>query len=1038
MFNENQNYCQFNENLFVNDEKLDKFVILNKNGIRMRTITIFLVLPLIMLSVRSNAAVNAQYGFEDGVPAFVTVNGNGEVTFSGERFKDGANSLKFSWTGQSELVFNDFLAIEASMKVNGAGIMVWIYNTVPVDAPLRFTFKDWNDGEICHFDFNMNFRGWRTAWIKYIDMHLPDGRYYGDLKVADRPVNVSKMTVSTPPSVPAGTIYVDRLSFRTVKLHDQITPDMQIPDNNNHLARNMWHWCRLWEWEQYPELQAEPVGEEQKAMLSAVEERIDKMMAGGLSSAAYVKNTLLKRADDSYVKYGLKRLPDGSVTGAPLLSDDEFNNSLGEMRIRYIGQLVYYYAQDWFYTGNRANLDKVFTAMDHAIDQGFAFGSGQGTNHHYGYQVRELYKGMWLLRKEIAAAGKTDEYVRVLEYWSGLAETRLPFQKGRDEMLDSWHTLLECKLVAAMMNPSDDVRYAKMKALGVWLSGSLGYSPGTLGGIKPDGTSFHHGGLYPAYSVGAFAALGDYCRCTAGTDFTIDEDARKCFKHALLTMRDYCNLTDWGLGVCGRHPFNGFIPKADINAFASLALLGDLTGSGMAADPELGGAYLYLGAPDEELAAEIRKAGITSSGAPQGFFVLNYGAMGIHRRDNWMLVLKAYNSDVWSSEIYAADNRYGRYQSYGSAQLIGSGNPVSAEASGFSQEGWDWNRVPGATTIHLPFDMLENPLKGTLMERNDSRFPGVSSLDGKNGVLAFTYVERDRQNFCPGATATKSVFCFDNRIVFIGSGISNDSQYPTETTLYQLRLDDRNAEVDVNEEWLDAFPATYHFQGGGQAVLTDTKGNTYIIRDASGLTVLKQNQTSPSDTKKKTGTGDFVTAYIDHGVSPSEASYEYMMLVRPAGKDVNRYSRNLPYTVIRNDSGAHVVNDHVTGITAYVCYSAYDGAASAESFASLPSGKDSRPYLPVLSIDAETIVMEHALDGGGAVMSICTPDLGITQKGYTTAQPSQPILKKVVLDGVYSLDGNYMNVELSSEGGRTEITATCLDGQPVEFRLMKK
>ena len=25
MFNENQNYCQFNENLFVNDEKLDKF-----------------------------------------------------------------------------------------------------------------------------------------------------------------------------------------------------------------------------------------------------------------------------------------------------------------------------------------------------------------------------------------------------------------------------------------------------------------------------------------------------------------------------------------------------------------------------------------------------------------------------------------------------------------------------------------------------------------------------------------------------------------------------------------------------------------------------------------------------------------------------------------------------------------------------------------------------------------------------------------------------------------------------------------------------
>ena len=990
------------------------------------------------LAYESRAAINAQYGFESGVPGFVKVMGNGTVTEATEKFKDGTHSLKFHWTGQAELSFNNWTDLEASMKVNGAGLMMWIYNTAPMDAPLRITFLNWNDEEICHFDFNMNFTGWRTAWIKYIDMLSPYG-HYGDKKLADRLVNASKMTITPPASVPEGTIYVDRVSFSTKKLHDQITPDMQIPDNNWNLKRNMWHWCRLWEWEQYPLPEIMHATDAQIAMLAEVEKRMDEALSTGNPSPEYTQKTLVPRADNAYEKYGLKRLPDGSVTGAPLLSDDEFNNALGEMRIRFIQEIIWYYTLDYLYTGNKSNLDKIFVTFDHAIDQGFAYGSGQGTNHHYGYQIRDLYKAMWILRKEIAAAGKLDGYLKVLEYWSGMSECRKPFQYGRDEMLDSWHTLLNCKIIATMMNPDPDVRYTNMKNLGIWLSGSLAYSPGTLGGIKVDGTSFHHGGLYPAYSVGAFAALGDYCEFTAGTDFVIDENARRCFKNALLTMRNYCNLTDWGLGVCGRHPFNGFIPKADIEAFGSLALLGDLTGSGLAADPELGGAYLTLGGSDKSKVSAIKKAGISAAPAPEGFFVYNYGAMGIHRRGDWMLVLKAYNSDVWASEIYAADNRYGRYQSYGSAQLIGSGSPVSAKESGFSQEGWDWNRVPGATTIHLPFDMLENPLKGTLMERNDDRFPGVSSLEGRNGVLAFTYVEKDRKNFCPGATAHKSVFCFDNRIVFVGSGITNNSTYPTETTIYQLRLDDKAEEIDINLQYFDRFPFSYKHNEHTPVTFTDTKGNYYIMKDGKGLVVTKQSQTSPSDTKKKTGTGDFVSAYIEHGPSPVNVSYEYMMLVQPSGKDVNKFSKKLPYTVLRNDDEVHAVNDNVTGITAYVCYSAYRSDDNVKgALAALSKGKDAKPALPVAEVSAETIVMERPVEESKSVMSICTPDLGITQKGYTTPQESQPLVRTVVLDGEYALEGNHDNVKAVAEGGRTTISATCLHGQPVEFVLTAK
>lgn len=381
-----------------------------------------------------------------------------------------------------------------------------------------------------------------------------------------------------------------------------------------------------------------------------------------------------------------------------------------------------------------------------------------------------------------------------------------------------------------------------------------------------------------------------------------------------------------------------------------------------------------------------------------------------------MITLKGYNSDVWSSEIYTADNRFGRYQSYGSAQWIGI---EGAKKSGYSHDGWDWNRYPGVTSVHLPFDLLESPLKGTLMERNDSRFPGVSSLEGMNGCLAFTYVEKDRPNFCAGATATKSVFCFDNRIVHIGTGITNNSTYPTETTLYQLKLEDMYESVKVGKKSADEFPFEYCHQKEEQILVNDTKGNLYVVRNGKGLVVEKKIQSSQNDTKKKTGEDIFISAYINHGVAPSEASYEYMMVVKANPQDRSKYLKTVPYSVIQADNSAHVVKDDVTGITAYISYKGYKSDATL-----------------VADMPEEVIVMERTKAEGGIVMSVCTPDLGITEKGYTTKQQSQPLVKTVKLNGTWKLKSEMSNVTVFSDGGNTVITATCIHGQPVEFELV--
>lgn len=975
-------------------------------------VSAYLVISTVLIGTTATAAIDAKVNFEAELPKAFSAGENSRIELSDAHYKDGKQSLRWTWSAPSTLQYADYAQLMRSFRTKGAGIMLWIYNPKAVDADMRFSFET-PTGEVpYYFDFHMDFTGWRACWIKHIDM---PGEHSSQ--------QISKMIVRTPEGVDNGELFIDRMTPAEFKLNDQITPDKQIPDNNCNLKRTLWHWARLWEWEQYD--YATPLTEPtaaQKAMLDTAKSRIDAIVTATMSSTNYINGTIIPRALTNLEKAAIRRTPDGGIVGAPLLSNDECNRSKGELRQDDIENMLYAFALNSYLNHDTKYDDHFFLVFDHAIDQGFAFGHGNGTNHHYGYNIRKIYDAMWLMRDKIAARGKTDEYVKILAYWSGLAETRKPYVYGRDELLDSWHTLLTPKLISALMLPTEAEQYRATKALGEWLSGSLAVTPGTIGGIKPDGATFHHGGLYPAYSTGAFATIGYYCKATAGTDFTLSEPARRTFKLALMTMANYTNLRDWGLGIAGRHPLNeknNRIPDADINAFGYLAALGDLTGSGKGVDPELAGAFLRLKGADKEMTALFKKEGVTAGPMPEGFFAINYGAVGIHRRGNWMVTLKAYNSDVWSSEIYAKDNRFGRYQSYGTAPIIGSGSPTTALASGFEQQGWDWNRAPGATTIHLPFEELNSPQPGTLMERNPERFSGVSSLEGRNGVMGFQFVERDRKNFTAGATAHKSVFCFDNRMVFIGSGIdNNNTSYPTETTLFQLQLQTPNEPIEVTGQVVDAFPYQAA-KSGERQMFSDTKGNYYVVKNGM-VNILRQKQTSPNDKTLAAQTGDFVTAYIDHGKAPKQASYEYAVYIQPANKEITRFEKKDTYEVLQRDNNAHVVRDLTTGITGYVCFEAYTGNGL------------------VKSATEESILMERTDTNGEIVMSVCTPDLGLTEKTYTTTQESQPIQKQVLLTGSWELAAQYPGVEAVSKEGDTLLTITCRHGQPVEFRLKKK
>lgn len=936
-------------------------------------------------------------GFEDGVPESFKASGKGELKTSSLFYKEGESSLEWDFQPGSTLdVQISPLSLNAK-KEKLFGITLWIYNEKPQQDSIRFEFLN-KAGEVSYtFSYHLQAAGWRACWIAFDYMN-------GDKK--DKNIVAYRLVAPNR----KGRIFLDRLTFPEKKMNLRTTPDQQLPANNGLSNRDLWHWCLVWKWEQqsYDIPLASKLTPQQKKDLKTIEQRLTdylevKKSPQGQINAAY----------QTFEKAGITpSLAGTGFIGTPIVAPDEQDKKSGEMSWKDIETMLAGFAYDAYCNGNETSKKNYFTVFDYAIDQGFAFGSGMGTNHHYGYQVRKIYTTAWLMRNAIYKHPHRDAYLSTLRFWAALQETRQPCPPERDELLDSWHTLLMAKFISAMMHPDSREQEQALSGLSRWLSSSLRYTPGTLGGIKVDGTTFHHGGFYPGYTTGVLATIGEFIAFTNDTKFELTEDARQHIKSAFIAMRNYCNLYEWGIGISGRHPFGGKMGNDDIEAFANIALSGDLSGQGNKFDRALAADYLRLvRMEDTPNARFFKKEGIKPAEAPQGFFVYNYGSAGIFRRADWMVTMKGYTTDVWGAEIYTKDNRNGRYQSYGSVQIIGKGNPVSRAGSGFVQEGWDWNRLPGTTTIHLPFELLDSPLKGTTMARSKENFSGSSSLGGKNGMFAMKLMEREYKNFTPDFVARKSVFCFDNRLVCLGTGITNsNADYPTETTLFQTKYNGKDSKVGNDDYWL-----------------SDGYDNYYHVVDGAVRTQVAEQESRHEKTRAVTK-GKFSSAWLEHGKAPKDGTYEYMVLIQPSASELDELKKASAYEVVQRDQTAHVVFDKRTGITAYAAFENYKPAADAV----------------FISIPAETMVMVGNEGEKGMRMSVCDPNLNIAEKTYTTKEPSRPITKKILLKGRWNIGNVMLNnavkevPTVSYEGENTVLTVICQHGQPVELTLNKR
>ena len=933
------------------------------------------------------------WNLDNGVPE----NWYGEgLTCTTKRYKVGRGAIQWNWRKATHIEVKKPLNINNSfsLKDGKGGLMCWIYNTEAADDHIRIEFG--SNNEVAYsFKYYMDFTGWRACWVRFSEMD----------KVKDV-ASLDFMRINAPNTKDTGTIIIDRISFNGHPIHGRSTPDKQLPFINPMVNHN--HWGGQWYWETTYEhdiaLEAS-ITEEQKKAFRIIEDRVSKMIGGSVPSAD--ENWNFK---DKYNDFLIYKHADGSMSGRPIVSSDEFNPLLDDLKPMMLERVFYGLARGYVLADDDECKEMFFDLFDYFIDQGYDFGSGTGTQHHYGYQMMFIPKAFFIMRDELKANGRLKTAARMLHYWYGNAECRI--DKKVDEfqgVADLWNTKVMGRLIAVLLMEDSAEKVREMKAYSRLLDNTLQHVSGTVGGIKPDGSLFHHAIIYPAYAIGSLTGISPVIYAISDTPFQVGEQAMMNLSQAFLLMCNLSNKYDWPLTLAGRHPFSGKLSNGFIQGMGYLAQI-KMNGE---IDKDLAAAYMRLASPLNKEYNLFKNMGIKAQTDLNGFRVANYGSLGLHRRADWLVSVRGYSKFVRSGEIYQNDNRWGRYMSYGTVQINNTGNPIGSKSSGFVQDGWDWNRFPGITAIHLPLSKLYCPTR-IMMSTTDETFCGSSSLNDMNGIFGMKLHENIRkENFTPDHRARKSVFCFDDVIICLGSDIENSNkEYNTETTLFQLEAgQDSILQIDGKEVtgFYDLALAAKQSHE-----LIDNKHNKYFLPRGQHIKTTRSLQHSKHNKSERDTKGIFATAWIDHGKAPQGEAYEYAIVVNGA------LSGNQPnYRVLQQNKNAHIVEDKQTGITGLVLFE--PGAVK---------------HTLVKQVSHECLIMikesEDALN-----FSVCYPNINLGSDKYCDNKGSIPVTLEVDLKGKWISDDKSNQVKMKHLNGKTKMQFECIDGKVIELRLNK-
>ncbi len=944
--------------------------------LRVMISSILLVLATSFMPLKAQTTL---FSFEEGTfDSDYWSASNSVVSLSKEHVREGFRSLKWELASGAKIVLDyskKFPGMELSYnKV----VYIPIYCLKPGNDKLIISFyKD--SQKVCEGRQDLNYQGW-----------LPFQRYiYKDFG-KDVMQNFNRIEITYEPSKADNTqtLWIDGVctsasysgatslnNFYICQMGPQMITDYLagcFPERSNLNNYFMEAFSRT-----MGTKDVIPVTDENK-------NQVDAILSAYKSISVKSYESKLTEATNFVFDRNIQELPDGGINANAswlvYTPDQAYNCAY------YVASLAYA-AIDKANAGAKDNLIKLTRYM---LDYGISPGGGPVGMLSSNYTAcREFAKGFLYAMPVYEDYDSTHSGVnlkkRVIDLLSWCYNYGFIYGKHEPDLvsLDQVHVKSQFYYNLASFYPAVGDRASELKHIARFLEQMTEYQTGKTGVIKPDGLGFHHGAMHNSYMYG-FQSWITQAAVLKGTSFHVGLDAYEHVREFVTTHYKQCVTTGtsafYSNAQCGRGAFN-LTAGVNQNGLETLAYIGgDIMGN--VYDPQVAALckLFYPGSRFSDKPADLN-----------GFYQMNYGNMGVFRAAGYTVTMRGLSSDFWGTEIYTNANRFGRYQSYGTTEVLYNRSGGYA-ASGYpTNNGWDWNVVPGTTTVHSSWKEL-NPGG----QESVSRLPRADEYQSNNfagsisggdcGLFALDFKEDPVNSWGgpayrynpTGLEFKKTVFACDSLLICLGSNIKFASNLGkvVATNLFQNIISSSVGNLFVNNENAISsdLDKDYSFAGNPFWMVTPAGTGYYIPSSSSGtLHVTKGMQSTPNPNIDYNTLPDnfplisnqVAKAWLAHSPFSEGDKYEFVIAPNKTASQMKQLADQLTndalYKVLQQNESAHIIQMEKSKTTAYAVFNTQ---ADFTSLGTLVTEVNN----PCLLITKETA------DKSKVSLNVCLPD----------------------------------------------------------------